>query len=117
MPFKKGVTTNPGGRPKELEVFRRAAQQMSMHALKRIFEIMNDPSTSKSTAVVAAVKLIEFAWPKIAQAYEFSGPGGEAIPIKTEIDKEAMIEQLQKLAASNTRRFEGGPMMKGREDR
>jgi hypothetical protein len=71
MPFEKGKSGNPGGRPKENEEIKKLAQEHCPAAIKRLAVLMNDPSGR--TAVAACTALLDRGHGKPLQAVEHSG--------------------------------------------
>ena len=74
MPFQKGQSGNPGGRPKENNEVKELARKHSREAVKRLAEWMrsNEPKAS----VAACVALLDrgFGKPAIAVTGEGGGP-------------------------------------------
>lgn len=73
--FKKGVSGNPGGRPKEFEELKSLAREHTREAIETIVAVMRDQLADKATRVTAADKLLDRGWGKPAQA--MTGEGGE----------------------------------------
>jgi hypothetical protein len=77
MPFQKGQSGNPGGRPKALAEVQNLARKHTKQAIKRLAYWMesDDPRAS----VAACQALLDRGWGKPTQATEFSGVNG--VPI------------------------------------
>ena len=77
MPFKKGQSGNPGGRPKENDEVRLLARQHTPAAIERLaFWLASD---NAKASVSAASALLDRAWGRPPQAV--TGPDGEALNI------------------------------------
>jgi hypothetical protein len=63
-PFPKGVSGNPGGRPKGDGWFRKLCQKRTVRALKALDAALEDPDSRVS----AAKALLEFGWGKAPAA-------------------------------------------------
>lgn len=75
MPFKKGQSGNPGGRPKENADVRRLAREHTAEAVNRLVAWMR--SDSAKASVSAAQALLDRGWGKPAQAHRFEGEDGQ----------------------------------------
>ncbi len=77
MPFQKGQSGNPHGRPKENNEVRQLARERSKEAIERLTFWMrsDDPKAS----VIASIAILDRAYGRPAQA--LSGPDGES-PVK-----------------------------------
>jgi hypothetical protein len=64
MPFQKGKSGNPGGRPAELGQFRALCREATPKALRALKLALKDPEKS----VAAAKVLLEFGWGKPTQS-------------------------------------------------
>jgi uncharacterized protein DUF5681 len=71
MPFKKGQSGNPGGRPKESAEIKRLALEHCPRAIKRLAELMDDPNSR--TAVAACDAILDRGVGKSAQPISHSG--------------------------------------------
>ena len=74
MPFEKGKSGNPGGRPKENEEIKRLAQEHCPEAIERLATLMKDKSSR--TAVAACIAILDRGCGKPPQALEHSGSLG-----------------------------------------
>lgn len=79
MPFKKGQSGNPGGRPKETDDVKALARQHGPAAIARLFLWLQ--SDNAKASVSAAAVLLDRAYGKASQSVELSGPGGGPIDI------------------------------------
>ena len=77
VPFKKGQSGNPSGRPKIVAEIRSLAQERGPEAFQRLVDWMN--SDNPKASVSAANSILDRAYGKPAQAV--TGEGGEG-PIK-----------------------------------
>lgn len=75
MPFVKGQSGNPGGKPKELKGVIMQARRMSPLALRELKAILNDPESGKQAKIGAAQVILDRAWgrPKQDGSMELSG--------------------------------------------
>jgi len=79
MPFTKGQSGNPGGRPKVEGDIRAAAQDMGPAALKRLEDWMM--SDNPRASVAACTVILDRAYGKTAQAVEVSGKDGGPVEV------------------------------------
>lgn len=77
MPFEKGKSGNPGGRPKENEEVKALARAHGPEAIAKLVEIMQ--TGDNRSALSAAVALLDRAYGKPAQA--ITGEGGQPLQI------------------------------------
>ncbi len=68
--FKKGVSGNPGGKPKGHEDLRDIARSYTLEAIKTLGAIMQNAKLAASTRVTAATVLLERGWGKPLQQIE-----------------------------------------------
>lgn len=78
MPFEKGKSGNPGGRPKENAEVRKLAREHTSEAIKRLVDWMR--SDNAKASVSAANALLDRGWGKAPQALT----GEDGGPIQTE---------------------------------
>lgn len=75
MPFAKGQSGNPGGRPKLVGKVRELAQEKGEAALRLLIEIMENTSEPTETRIKAAEKVLDRGFGRPAQAV--TGEDGE----------------------------------------
>ena len=67
MPFKKGQSGNPGGRPKEIAEVKELARAHMPAAIEALASIMNNPKASDAARVSAATALLDRGYGKAPQ--------------------------------------------------
>ncbi len=75
VPFPKGKSGNPGGRPKENAEVKELAKAYTAQAIERLAHWMQ--SDNAKASVAAANALLDRGWGKPAQA--LTGPDGEKL--------------------------------------
>jgi Family of unknown function (DUF5681) len=95
--FQKGISPNPGGRPKTLRDFQKLCRQQSPAAFRIIKHIMNDETAPHAVRLTAANSILDRAWGKPMQAVQVSGEDGKPIEINHSAD--AFLKQLADLRA------------------
>ena len=68
-PFPKGVSGNPGGRPKEIGHVRDLARKHTAEAIRTLVDIMETGKTDSARAA-AASELLSRAWGKPSMALD-----------------------------------------------
>lgn len=71
MPFKKGQSGNPGGRPKEVSEVRELAKEHGSAAIERLVQLMS--SDNERTAVAACEAILNRGYGKPAQSVTLAG--------------------------------------------
>jgi hypothetical protein len=74
MPFEKGKSGNPGGRPKENDEIKKLARQHCPAAIARLAILIDDENGR--TAVAACSEMLNRGYGKPPQALEHSGSIG-----------------------------------------
>ena len=75
--FKKGVSGNPGGRPKEAPEVKELARQHSEEAIERLVLWMRSKEAKASVAACNAI--LDRAWGKPLQGSEFTSVDGARV--------------------------------------
>lgn len=78
MPFQKGKSGNPSGRPKVVAEVRQLARKHGPDALKRIVKLMNSPD--ERVGLAACQEIMNRAYGKPRQ--ELTGEDGGPIPLE-----------------------------------
>ncbi len=71
MPFKKGKSGNPGGRPKEVAEVRELAKKHGPAAIKRLVKLM--ASENERTAVAACEAVLNRGYGRPPQSLSLAG--------------------------------------------
>lgn len=94
MPFAKGQSGNPGGRPKETADVRILARQYSAEAIKGLASIARDKKQPGTARAQAWNSLLDRGFGRPAQAIEHSGE----IDLRGKTDDELHAELAANLA-------------------
>lgn len=78
MPFVKGQSGNPGGRPKEDAEIKALARSYAPECIHRLARIALD-SENERAATTAAVALLDRGFGKPKQEVEHSNPDGSGL--------------------------------------
>lgn len=70
--FAKGVSGNPGGRPRGVGDVRELARKHTPQALQVLIQVMGDASAAPSARVGAATALLDRGWGRPAQTINAS---------------------------------------------
>src|SRR5262245_50066763 len=76
MPFKKGTSGNPGGRPKVVGEVQTLARQHSTEAINTLREIMRDKKAPPAARGYAANSLLDRGYGKPSQTITSGGKDG-----------------------------------------
>lgn len=63
--WQKGVSPNPGGRPKAIKPIKELARENSLEAMQKIVKLMED--SDPRVALAAAIHVLDRAWGKPEQ--------------------------------------------------
>lgn len=97
-PWPKGVSGNPGGRPREVGHVRELARQHTEEAIQALVAVMRDPDQPGRARVAAAEALLDRGWGRPPQATEVSGPGGGPIIVAGTLLQGLTPEEIRQLA-------------------
>jgi hypothetical protein len=95
VPFPKGKSGNPGGRPKGDIELRRAARERTAEALATLVNVMRT-SKSPSARVIAAEAILSRGWGKPVQPQAFTDMGGDDRPFPGELMTD--LEKARRIA-------------------
>ncbi len=84
MPFEKGQSGNPGGRPKEDAGVRAAARLHGIEAIDKLVELMNGDNPRISVA--AAQAILDRGFGKPAQSHTIGNEEGKSFKSTTVIE-------------------------------
>jgi hypothetical protein len=70
--FQKGMSANPGGRPKGIKEIRELAQQFVPRAIYTIVRLMDDENVKESVRLAAAIELMNRGYGRPEQAISIS---------------------------------------------
>ncbi len=87
MPFAKGQSGNPGGRPKALRAVEDAAREHTPAAIETLATICGDAAQPAAARVTAANSLLDRAWGRARQAVEVAGQNGGTVFIVTGVPR------------------------------
>jgi hypothetical protein len=87
MPFKKGHSGNPGGRPKVLGQVQALARQHSTEAIETLRHVMQDKKSPPAARVAAANAILDRGFGKPSQTIN---PGERDRPLDQMSDAELL---------------------------
>ena len=80
MPFKKGQSGNPGGRPKVIAEVKELAREHTGKAVETLVSIMTNPKAAAAARVSAANALLDRGYGKPPQ--HITGEGGPSFVVR-----------------------------------
>ena len=72
MPWVKGQSGNPGGRPKEEHDIRKLARSRGKEAIDTLHAIMNDKTAPPAARIAASVALLDRGYGRPEQSFTSS---------------------------------------------
>ena len=87
MPFKKGISGNPGGRPRVLGDVQELARENSTEAVNTLTAVMRDKKAPHAARVAAANSILDRGYGKAAQTVNANV---KAVPHRDMSDAELM---------------------------
>jgi hypothetical protein len=93
MPFEKGESGNPGGRPKEVAEVRGLAKQHGPAAIEKLVELMG--SINERTAVAACEAILNRGYGRPTGSVSVSGEEGGPVEHKVTVSLVSKGDQLR----------------------
>jgi hypothetical protein len=84
MPFRKGLSGNPGGRPKAPREVEAIAREHSAGAIATLVQISSDGTAPPAVLVTAANSLLDRAWGKPTERRQAVDEKGAIVSPKKE---------------------------------
>ena len=69
MPWVKGASGNPGGRPREVADIRKLARSRGKEAIDALYEIMRDEKAPPAARIAASVALLDRGYGRPEQSF------------------------------------------------
>ena len=69
MPWVKGHSPNPGGRPREVADIRKLARSRGKEAIDTLYEIMTDEKAPPAARIAAATALLDRGYGRPEQSF------------------------------------------------
>ena len=92
MPFEKGKSGNPGGRPKALIEVQDLARQHSPSAIATLAKIMEDDKAPPAARIAAAQAILDRSYGRPPQAVKISGDEEAPLQMKHTATEELLAE-------------------------
>jgi hypothetical protein len=101
MPFKKGQSGNPGGRPKVVAEVKELARAHTREAIETLVSIMSNPKAAPAARVSAANALLDRGYGKPPQ--HITGEGGPSFVVRlpdVAPNAQAWLDQVKPMLTS-----------------
>lgn len=95
--WKKGISGNPGGRPKEIAEVRMLAQEHTKEAIETLVKIMRNTKATAAARVAASNAILDRGYGKPSQA--LTGPNDDPLFAHNRMTEEEIDERLAELRA------------------
>jgi len=86
MPFKKGQSGNPKGRPKANRELQDLCKQHTVLAVTKIVEVLQNPEDQR-VAMIAAKEILDRGWGRAPQSVSHENSDGSALQAVIQIVK------------------------------
>jgi hypothetical protein len=100
MPFEKGQSGNPGGRPKVVAEVKELARAHTGEAIKTLVSIMTNPKSAPAARVSAANALLDRGYGKPPQHQHITGADGPKYVVRLPVVCETVEEWVAQCGGS-----------------
>lgn len=94
MPWAKGQSGNPGGRPKENEELKALAREHTEAAVNTLVSIMEDTEAPHAARVTAATSILDRGHGKPKQQIEHSGDAENPVAVAISVAAASLAAKL-----------------------
>ena len=102
MPWKKGQSGNPKGKPPVVKEVVELARKHTVEAIQALVDIVTDPGEKGAARVRAAEVILDRGWGKATAPIEVSGPDQQ--PIEWRHARDELTSLLSSLAARRAKK-------------
>jgi hypothetical protein len=95
--WKKGMSANPGGRPRELKLYRDACKAHTMEALEYMVNVMRDGDQDTRNRLWAAEMIINRAYGKASSEREVEAMDAFIPPEVKLLSTSELIEKIREM--------------------